>query len=391
MADRGHAPEAPGARPARGAGRWGERLLAALFLAALWLPLAEMTFHLVPSPDTVEKRRLAAAPTFSLRTITQFPWAYQRYFDDNFGLRAVLIHWDTTLRLKLLHVSPVPELIFGREGWIYYDSERVQDGITIRDFKGLAPLTPGELRSIRDHLGRRARWCRARGIACLYVVAPNKETIYPEYLPPTVRRIGARTRLDQVVEAVRADSSIQLVDLRGPLLQAKTVCPHRLYFRGGTHWNQCGAYYAYRTILSVLSRSFPRLRPYDLGDFDVLVTPRSAEDHWLGLKEDDAYRFALKSARVEPGEREEIGKALVIHDSAWDALEPFLALHCRTIVEDHTDPAVDRSRPLLERERPDLVLYEIKERYLGQVLAQVWPGSAPDPRGREAAVRAPRE
>jgi hypothetical protein len=362
-------PEPPSAasRAPRPGAEW---LLVIVFLVAIWLPCVQMVCHLFPSVDTLEKRKPVVAPRLSLRAPQRFLWEYGRYFTEDFGLRGLLIRWDTVVRLKVLHVSPVPKLVFGRSGWIFYDSEKVPDGVTMLDFRGLAPFTSGDLAVVRGGLERQTRWCRERGIACVFIVVPNKETIYPEYLPTSVRRSAPRTRLDQVVEAIGADSTITLIDLRGPLLQAKRRCGYPLYSRGGTHWNQFGAFYGYQAVLARLSRFFPRLRPHGLEDFDVVVDRESSEDHWLGLRENVAARFTLKPANPRPRAGDEIGKAVVIYDSSWDVLEPFLSLHIRRVVQEHVDLASDRSRALLERERPDLVIYEMTERYLGPVLRE---------------------
>jgi alginate O-acetyltransferase complex protein AlgJ len=360
----------PSSPSSRGPHPGAEWLVVIVFLVAIWLPCVQMACHLFPSVDTLEKRKPMVAPRPSLRAPHRFLWEYGKYFREDFGLRGILIRWDTVMRLKLLHASPVSKLVFGRSGWIFYDSEKVPDGVTMVDFKGLVPFTSRELVAVRGSLERQTRWCRERGIACVFIVVPNKETIYPEYLPKSVRRFAPRTRLDQVVGAIGADSTIMLIDLRSPLLQAKNRCPYPLYSRGGTHWNQFGAFYAYQAVLARLSRFFPRLHPHDLEDFDIVVDRNSSEDHWLGLRENVSSRFSLKPGRRRTRADGEIGKAVVIYDSSWDALEPFLSLHIRRMVQEHVDLSRDRSRPLLERERPDLVVYEMTERYLGWVLRE---------------------
>lgn len=360
-------PSSPVSREPRAYAEW---LVVIVFLVVIWMPCVQMACHLFPTVDTLEKRKPMVAPRPSLRAPHRFLREYGKYFTEDFGLRGILIRWDTVVRLKLLHASPVSKLVFGRSGWIFYDSEKVPDGVTMLDFRGLAPFTPGDLLAVRGSLERQTRWCRERGIACVFIVVPNKETIYPEYLPKSVRRLAPRTRLDQVVEAVGADSTIVLIDLRGPLLRAKNRCRYPLYSRGGTHWNQFGTFYAYQAVLARLSRFFPRLRPHDLGDFDVVVDRNSSDDHWLGLRENVAARFTLKPGDPRPPAADEIGKAVVIYDSSWEMLEPFLALHIRRMVQEHVDLSSDRSRPLLERERPELVVYEMTERYLGWVLRE---------------------
>jgi hypothetical protein len=355
--------------PATAASRPGsEWLLIVLFLIAIWLPQLEMTFHLFPSVDALEKRKPVAAPRPTLQALHRFPSRYGVYFRDHFGLRGLLIRWDTVVRLKLLHASPVSRLIFGRAGWIFYNSDIVPDGITIQDFQGRAAYTPADLRSIRSNLDCYTRWCQARGITCLYVIVPNKETVYPEYLPPSVRRSGRTTRLDQVMACARSDSVIHLIDLRQDLLRAKAQHPFPLYAKGGTHWNEYGAYYGYRRIMAELSRSFPRLRPYGLEEFTVTEDPRSSYDHWLDLKENLRFHFTPKRNAVDSRQGSGIRKVVVLHDSFWYDLAPFLTLHADTLVLGEPALLKEGTRPLLERERPDLVIYESGERYADQVL-----------------------
>jgi hypothetical protein len=367
MKERWPEPSSAAPRDSRPGAEW---LLIVLFLVAIWLPCVQMACHLFPSVDTLEKRKPVVAPRPSLRAPHRFIREYGTYFTEDFGLRGILIRWDTIIRLRLLHASPVPKLVFGSSGWIFYDSEKVPDGVTMLDFRGLVPFTPRDLVTVRGNLERQTRWCRERGIACVFIVVPNKETIYPEHLPKSVRRLAPRTRLDQVVKAIGADTSITLIDLRGPLLQAKNRCRYPLYSRGGTHWNQFGAFYAYQAVLARLSRFFPRLRPHGLEDFDVVVDPSSSDDHWLGLRENVSCRFNLKRGNPRSRADARIGKAVVIYDSSWDALEPFLSLHIGRMFQEHVDLSGDRSRPLLEHERPDLAVYEMTERYLGRVLRE---------------------
>lgn len=348
-----------------------EWLLILFFLTAIWLPRLDMVFHLFPPVDTHENRRAAVAPTPSLHGLPAYTKEYGRYFTDNFGLRGALVRADAAIRLKILHSSPVSRLIFGKEAWIFYNSDVVPDGITIRDFKGLAAYSTDELAAIRDNLDQCSRWCRARHIACFFVVAPNKETIYPEYLPSAIRKIGDQTRYDQVVETVESDSTVRLIDLRRTLWQAKTRCPYPLYSRGGTHWNQYGAFYAYRSIAAEIARIDPRLRPHELDDYDIVMDPESSEDHWLGLKENTAFRFSLKEQGAGPPANGRIGKVVVFYDSFWDLLAPFFKPHFDAVVQEPVGQDRDVVRASLERERPEVVIFEVVERSADRLWMQV--------------------
>lgn len=336
---------------------------AGWFLIALWLPLIQMGVHLFPEVPTAEKRQAVAAPPLTGRNLRLFGRVYEPYFRDQFGLRDHLLRWENLLLLRVFHVSPVSKLIFGRDGWIFYQSERVPDGVTIRDFQGLVPYSPADLRRIRSNITERTRACRELGAECWIVIAPNKETIYSEYLPASIRRIRRETRLDQVVAELRGDSTVRVIDLRPALREARRVCPNLLYSRGGTHWNQFGAYYAYREIVAQIGRGRPGTAPYDLEAFRIEVDERFADDHWLGLKDDVAFRFTLAdSGRSSAGARP-LGKIVVWHDSFWNSLEPFFRLHEPGLVARPSNLGRDENLALIAQEKPRFVIYEVVERY----------------------------
>lgn len=359
-------------------------VLVGLFLLALWTPRLEMSRHWMPQIDIAEKRMLAEKPRlYSLRALPAFIRGYEPFFDDHFGMRNLLVRLDSAIRLKILHTSPVTKLITGKEGWIFYDSEKVRDGVTMSDFKGLAAYSSEQLPNIRRNLQARVRACRERGAECLIVIVPNKETLFPEYMPASVRKLGPRTRLDQVVEALGPGSGVPLLDLRPALLRAKENSPYPLYNRGGTHWTQYGAYIAYREILLAMrlqwagSGGFPgggdALEPFDLEDFDIQVQPRSAEDHWLGLNEHTVIHFSLKDEARRPSRAPEDGALVVIHDSFWNDLDPLVAPHFPRMAVQHVDLVRDQSLAFIEREKPRWVLYEVAERFADDF----WNGASP--------------
>jgi alginate O-acetyltransferase complex protein AlgJ len=350
-----HQPAPPGA----GRRTWCLATVA-MFVAALCLPGLQSFSHLVPSVDLAENRRPAPAPSYDGHPVT-YARKWAAHFDAQFGLRDVLVRWDTLARRRLLGALPVSKLIAGSDGWIFYESEKVHDGNTIADHRGLSPYTTAQLDAIAATLLSRQRWCREHGAEYLLVVVPNKETIYPEFLPGSLRRSWGDTRLDQVVRRLGADQRGLLVDLRPALQAAKAACPLPLYNKGGTHWNGYGGYYGYRAIIGTASAYLPGLRAIDIEAFDVQVTPASDDDHWLGLPENQRVQLVPKDGRL-PAPR--IGlKLLVIHDSFWEQLAPLFVLHFSQMTAVHVGSVRDGLHALVEREQPALILQITAERY----------------------------
>ena len=110
-------------------------------------------------------------------------------------------------------------------------------------------------------------WLEQRNIAFYIVVAPDKNTIYPEKLPDYPRPRNATTRLDQLphVSSVRrSNSSIQRRRCWPP---SRTTI--RSYFEGDSHWTQRGAFIAYELLMERIRKKFPDIIPKTIDDYSV--------------------------------------------------------------------------------------------------------------------------
>lgn len=246
--------------------RWIDRLLMIGFMIALFLPLLDSWLGLDRSGELTEMRNLAEleAPMDAVDLIEEFPAHFEQFYQDQFGFRRTLIRLHGQMMLNLLQVSPVPDVRIGEQGWIYY-----ADASTLKDMRGEVRYTPKELETWRKYLEGRKAWFNERGIAYVFTIAPNKASIYPEFLPDSIRKMRRPTRLDQLTEYLRENSSVQVLDLRQPLLEAKPEMP-LLFYKTDTHWNDLGAYVAYRAIMEELARQDPSLSAVPWEGFEII-------------------------------------------------------------------------------------------------------------------------
>ena len=260
-------------------------------------------------------------------------------------------------------------MLIGKEDWLYYTGEN-----NIADYECTSPFTASELQSIRSRLLDWNDQLTDRGIKFYVVFAPNKETIYPQFLPDSVKPGAKSCRIDQVMQELRS-TQMSVLDLRDPLRsEARTT---QVYHRTDTHWNAIGALRASREILSLIKKDFPQLTLPSLGDYQKKVQPISG-DLAAFLPYDE--RFVEQSISLIPlaphrAELEEgadrmiissipestLPGALVFRDSFSDALIPFLSEHFSRTVYAHSF-SVDLD--LVDKEKPDIVIFELAQRYL---------------------------
>lgn len=221
-----------------------------------------MTMLLLPATGIVaprdqnmaaqENRALATMPPWpnSWQAATEFPSAFTRFFNDHFTLRRQLLAWRSAIKVLALGVSSHADVVLGREGWLYYDAEQ-----QLADYRGIHPWTDAELQQNLQALADRADMLAQVKIPYLLVLAPNKHTVYPEYLPNRFARVTDKTRLDQIIQAVQPYQRVQVCDLREPLIASKGS--GQLYFTTDTHWNQRGAFIGYGEVMRRVRQWLP--------------------------------------------------------------------------------------------------------------------------------------
>ncbi len=368
-----------------------DRITVLFFLAVVFLPLAGGLFRLDTDGDLREKRTLAARPSlFTGSGINrQFPKQFNTYYDDHFAFRNLFIRGFSLLAL-ILQDSPSQKVLLGRDGWLFYTGDR-----SVESYRGLRPHTREELEAFRSNIARRQEALTRMGVAYLYVIAPNKNSIYPEFLPDKINRVSDKTRLDLLADFLKGDPALHVLDLRTVLTRAKER--FRVFHRTDSHWNDMGARVAAQEILKTLNDLYPQKKPFPLKDLASLPQIREAAPggdlaQFMGLEEtvrEEELRFAVEDPRCERKELPDYlgrewpirgthpvkltcaggtGTLVMTMDSFGNGLRPILSTFFRESYFVWPIPLLDLPFPVLEeivlQEQPAVVIEEHVERYL---------------------------
>jgi alginate O-acetyltransferase complex protein AlgJ len=327
----------------------------------------------------VEQRNPAPEPVLepTLASWLSYPERQQAWFNDTFGLRDRLLRLHNGLKIRVFGVSPSSRLVLGRNRWLFTTADR-----SIEGWRGLLPLSEKELETWRSSLESRRDWHAQHGIEFLFVIAPSKQEIYPEFLPPALNRVGP-PRIDQLLESLRAHSDMQILDLRPALLAEKrNDGPDDFtFFPLGTHWTARGAMAGVRAMIERLSPRFPALHPIPPAGFSFKVKDGQGDSWANRLYLPDLLRQVERGVEFEGGVpagwREEgdgrspirrveqadqaLPRAVVFHDSFGEGLFASLPIHfSSTLFVWQSD--LDLAR--IEDERPDVVIQLLVDRTL---------------------------
>ncbi len=352
--------------------------LVLCFAAMLVAPTVATLFNWNPFGAIDEKRVLAKKPEFKLwsrDTLAKAPaiaQAWEKYFGENFGLRKLLIGSYRLATFHLLRTSPNPAVVVGQSDgerrWLYLDAAVTGDGIGLESVLGKKPYVPAQLGVIAEQLRQVASLLRAKGIKLIVAVCPDKQTLYPEYLPRALRPApGSVSRLDQFWAMAATLDSVPLVDLRDPLKQSKSK--EQLYYPSDTHWNWRGGVLAYQAIARVLEAQDPSRTVLPVDRIQWLLGPPRVGDLSMlmglpGIGGDLDWLPSPTSLAAMAGPKR--GRLLVIADSFFDFVQPFFDLqfeHITKLALSHEARTAVLVPGFLDIEKPDVVIIQSVERY----------------------------
>jgi hypothetical protein len=228
------------------------------------------------------------------------------------------------------------------------------------------------------------------------MIVPDKNSVYPEFLPSSVRMVGP-SRYRQFVDAMAAAGE-PLVDPLPALLRHKVGEQH-LYWMTDTHWTCFGAWFAYQALMDAVEPlGLPGVRRMGRNDlwFKQLedVPGRDMAENMLQLedvvRDDRGMRCRYKQERdlvasntetgfrarnpyrphqqqqhwrYAPADGEPRTRLLLFRDSYANAmLAHLLQSFDEVVVVPRPQLSFDQS--FIDRYDPDIVVYEFVERAL---------------------------
>lgn len=274
---------------------------------------------------------------------------------DRFFLRQELISIDHWLSAKLFHTSGDTGVILGRDGWLYYTD-------TLADYTGTDPMTERELFAAANNLHLMAEYCDSQDRQFRFMIAPNKNALYPEHMP----HYGAvaETTDAERLAALLGKYGVPTVDLFDAFRQEEET----LYFAHDSHWNTKGAALgadlvnaAFGVESSYYQGDFSQTTPHD-GDLYAMLYPGftdSEKDFVYGETLD--YTFTTSATRGDAIVLNTQGSGaknlLAYRDSFGILLFPFLA-------DSYSAARFSRSTAYDLTLEADCVLVELVERNL---------------------------
>lgn len=361
-----------------------------IFFALITVPLLVLLFHIPTKPLNTENRPLAKFPKFEMNnyqkkppaipihafyiSLFQYKEGFNAFFNDNFPFRFYLFKSLSFIEQKLFRTNPLPDLVIsGQDDWLFLGDKRSD---AIRESKGILQFSPSELKQIERSLLNKKRWLAQRDIDFYIAIAPNKHSVYGEFLPIQKNRPSKLEGLLHHFEKTK----IPIFDLAKSFPDDGSI----LFRKFNSHWNDIGAYWGYYELIRQLQMHNDLIEnPSPMTDFNMEMLPSTENDlakllsevrsetiPFLSRKEKTAAHLVEPEIQLPRNHRDNQYalrfrggksplKVLFFRDSFSNAMIKYIVEHFDETLFIWT-PQFDRE--LIEVEKPDIVIYEVVER-----------------------------
>ena len=365
----------------------GSRIITILFITAVMLMLAlpaVLTNRIPVDWSPLDNRFLKARPIFSEEIFNDLT----DYVADRVGLRAGFIEAYQVTTDRCFHELNHPLFEYGKDDWIMtINTDIVQTWHLEPDLN--------YAQTMGDFIAEARDIAEAEGAGLLFWLLPNKESIYPEYLPDeyNINTAVKKTKTETILEALD-ERDVEYVFPRELFLQLKQLHPETLLYNkkyDPLHWNQNGAFAAYSQLYQAIRKRFPAVTMLAREEFEItdviehyqciscfpinepvprysLKTSRariyeSSNLYWDTVDRLNRNSFFMRSVNDDPA-LADTPKLLIFHDSylmPYLGGTDFLSEHFREVTLIH-NLNLSELRFFIQLYRPDLVILESVER-----------------------------
>ena len=283
-----------------------------------------------------EKRRLAVFPTLITENgiNASYGKSFESWFDDRFFLRKQIIHLFDKYRYSLSSDENQKALI-GKDDWAFYKGDN-----SVSNYQNATLLSQDELEKITANLNDIQNFAKQNNQRFVFLIGPDKNKAYGEFFSEKYKkqRPDSESRTVQLLNYLKLHSDVRAVYPLDVINAGKDK--GLLYYKDDTHWNDLGAYLAYREMMKSLDikpvvvsfkqktrgggkgdlATMIRLKSsvYSRIEYPTVATPLSGQCKAIGKTTLGNSNFLC----TNPNRK---GKAIVFRDSFTTAVQPYLA------------------------------------------------------------------
>lgn len=193
------------------------------------------------SEKITNTRRMPFPTIASVEDISVFPSRVDSYLKENFGFKTLLLN-GIALKYSVGLQFVTPAVIVGKDKWLFTKSYEAMP-----KHQGLLCPAPEKLKNQVEKL---ARLNAASGGKLVFVLAPDKQSVYGDMLPTHLRTRKGNCNIADAYLAALREQGVTTLDGRDILSKARRE--EKVFNKNDTHWNDMGGSIMYEELLNVM-------------------------------------------------------------------------------------------------------------------------------------------
>mgnify|MGYP001071644129 FL=1 len=147
---------------------------------------------------------------------------------------------DSSDKLPYFPAREMNGTIFGRDDWMFCNYDN-----SIAYYCGSNLMSEQQMKDKLSLMQKLQNICDSRGVQLQFMIAPNKEQVYSEYMP-TYTIENSYKRVPGFIDYVKRNSSVKIIYPIDELCAAKSTMS--TYYKYDTHWNHYGSFIATQAL-----------------------------------------------------------------------------------------------------------------------------------------------
>ncbi|WP_370770914.1 hypothetical protein [Eubacterium ramulus] len=241
------------------------------FCSIIGIPLITTNFQQDKVSES-ENRKLTAMPKLhnddgSLNE--NFTSDLESWINDNIGLRSQMVIANAKIQFYGFNVlANNSDMLLGPNQELNYATNDI-----IADYQHEDLKTQDKLNQIASSYQRVSDYLEQRGIQFYYFQCWDKQSIYPEYFPKTVKQFGDVSKTDQIIATLKTRTTVDVISSKELLIDAKKEYDTYSVWGDPTHWTQRGAYLGYRMLMEEINaKNQNKYKILSANDYNIEIT-----------------------------------------------------------------------------------------------------------------------
>ncbi len=217
--------------------------------------------------ESTENRTLSGLPELftatedSTELNTEYTAELGDYVSENFGFRQELVTANSVINEKLFFRSSNEKVILGKNDWYYFNETR-------DDYTGRSALSERGIYRLKKTLDLMNEYAEASNITMVFFSAPNKNSVYPQFMPANILKSKNSSNLDRLSESMK--NCDYYIDMKSELQTQMQKDDRYYYLKNDSHWNNLGALTAFNSIENNLNERIDKF------DYTHYTIPKNA-------------------------------------------------------------------------------------------------------------------